>query len=108
MFNQIIKEERKLKGLSQAQLAEILETTQSTIGKYERKLLEPNLNMLIKIADYFQVTTDYLIGRSTDYDVIETKKELLPSEEKLLKLFHQLSLLDQGKVLGYMDRLLQQ
>ena len=59
-----IKELRKKKGISQLRLATDLNTTQNTISRYETGEREPGINELIKIADYFNVSVDYLIGRT--------------------------------------------
>lgn len=55
---------RSEKGLSQQKLAEMLNTTQQNIFKYEKTPSEPDIATLIKIADIFNVTVDYLIGNS--------------------------------------------
>ena len=59
-----LKELRKKKGVSQLKLATDLNTTQNTISRYETGEREPGINELIKIADYFNVSVDYLIGRT--------------------------------------------
>lgn len=65
-FNQRLRDLRQDKDLSQAKLGEILNIQQAAISKYELGTLEPNLQMIIKICDFFQVTTDYLLGLSTN------------------------------------------
>ena len=62
MYGQRIKELRQEKGLTQAQLAEKITTTASTIGKYEREELQPNVETIKAICKFFGVTADYLIG----------------------------------------------
>lgn len=59
-----LKELRKKKGVSQLRLATDLDTTQNTISRYETGEREPGIDELIKIADYFNVSVDYLIGRT--------------------------------------------
>ena len=59
-----LKELRKKKGFSQLRLATDLNTTQNTISRYETGEREPGIDDLIKIADYFNVSVDYLIGRT--------------------------------------------
>ena len=59
-----LKELRKKKGLSQLRLATELNTTQNTISRYETGEREPGIDELVKIADYFNVSVDYLIGRT--------------------------------------------
>jgi transcriptional regulator with XRE-family HTH domain len=52
MLAERIKELRNEKELTQAELASILSTTQSTIGKYERGELEPSISTIIKLCKY--------------------------------------------------------
>ncbi|MDF8369896.1 helix-turn-helix transcriptional regulator [Weissella paramesenteroides] len=57
-----LKELRKAKGLSQQQLADEFETNRQNISLYEKGDREPNIATLIKLANYFDVSVDYLIG----------------------------------------------
>ena len=59
-----LKELRKKKGISQLRLATDLNTTQNTISRYETGEREPGIDELIKIADYFNVSVDYLLART--------------------------------------------
>lgn len=59
-----IKLLREEKGLKQEELAKILSIAPSTIGMYERDAREPNDEIKIKIADYFGVSVDYILGKS--------------------------------------------
>lgn len=56
-----LREERKL---TKKQMAEFLKINQSTYGKYELGKREPDIEKIIELADYFNVSTDYLLGRS--------------------------------------------
>ena len=66
-----LKEIRKLKGISQLKLAIDLNTNQNTISRYEPGEREPGINELIQIADYFNISIDYLLERT---DVPEMNK----------------------------------
>ena len=57
-----IKELRKEKGLTQTALAGVLCTTQDSISLWELGKSLPDIPTLIKIAEFFDVTTDYLLG----------------------------------------------
>lgn len=57
-----LKELRKSKQISQKELANILGTTNSSICDWECGRAQPDLETLINIANYFEVTTDYLLG----------------------------------------------
>lgn len=59
-----IKLLREEKGLKQEELAIILSIAPSTIGMYERDAREPNDEIKLKIAEYFGVSIDYLLGKS--------------------------------------------
>ena len=66
MFATRLKELRLDKGLTQQQLADLLKVDRTTVMKWELGERETNFTMLIKIAKYFEVTCDYLVG-NTDY-----------------------------------------
>lgn len=53
-------------GTTQAQLAEITGKTRQTISQYVNGISEPGYDTLVKIADHFQVSLDYLLGRTAD------------------------------------------
>lgn len=61
-----IKELRKLKKITQKQLAALLEVDESTAQYYEYGKIIPRLDKLIKLSDFFDVSLDYLVGRSDD------------------------------------------
>lgn len=59
-----LKELRKQRRISQIKLAMDLNTTQNTISRYENEIREADYRMLIQFADYFNVSIDYLLGRT--------------------------------------------
>lgn len=63
-FGDILAELREDRGLTQKQLGQILHVTGGTISNYEQGVHYPDLEKLIELADYFSVTTDYLLGRA--------------------------------------------
>ncbi len=66
LFAERLKNLRKEKGLSQAELAKALNLTQRKISYLETGQFEPDLTILWKLSSYFGVSCDYLIGKS-DY-----------------------------------------
>lgn len=60
-----IRDMREDRDLTQKQIAEYLMCDQSLYSKYERGEREIPLNLLIKLADYYNVNIDYLVGRSS-------------------------------------------
>jgi transcriptional regulator with XRE-family HTH domain len=83
-----LKELRNARGLSQEDLAISLNLIQQTVGNYETGRTEPNLNTLAKIADFFNVSVDYLIGRSDRKP--KTARQLFADKMKLLKVTNPL------------------
>lgn len=63
MFAQRFKYLRQSKGLNQVQLGENLGVKKQTISNWENDNIMPSVEMLEKIATFFQVSTDYLLGR---------------------------------------------
>jgi len=64
MFSDILKRLRtKQQGLTQAKFAEILGVSQQAVGLWERGKNMPSKELLVRIADYFGVTVDYMVGR---------------------------------------------
>ncbi|MBR6632695.1 MAG: helix-turn-helix transcriptional regulator [Clostridia bacterium] len=64
-----LKEIRALKKISQLKLAIDLNMNQNTISRYETGEREPGINELIKIADYFNVSIDYLLERTNNPEI---------------------------------------
>jgi len=62
MLSERIKELRLSRNLNQVQLGEALWVTKQTISNWENDNIQPSIAMLIKIAKYFKVSTDYLLG----------------------------------------------
>lgn len=77
-FGSILKSLREKKGLTQAELAQHLGTTQQSIGRYERNDREAGYEFLIKTSDFFTVSIDYLLGHKTqnDNEVYKIQKTL--------------------------------
>ena len=65
-YNERLKELREDKDMTQEQLGKIFNCNQITISQYERGVRTLSIEMLIKYADYFEVTTDYILCRKTD------------------------------------------
>ncbi|KAA0777963.1 MULTISPECIES: helix-turn-helix domain-containing protein [Bacillus cereus group] len=75
-FGNIIRDLRKQKGITQKELAQSLQLSESTIGMYERNERQPDYNTLIRIANYFNVSTDFLLGRDFNVKEDRNNKEL--------------------------------
>lgn len=63
-FAERLKELRTERQVTQLMLAQALGMTDRTFRKYEARSIDPTLSVLIALADYFDVSLDYLVGRS--------------------------------------------
>lgn len=88
-----LKKLRAKKGISQQQLADVIGISQQSINKYENHNIEPDINTLISLADFFQTSVDYLIGHTEIDHVIEPVKQydLNREESKLVDDYRKLS-----------------
>ncbi len=87
-----LKELRSRNGISQKQLADVVSISQQSVNKYENHDVQPDLQTLMRLAEYFQVSVDYLIGFS-DYPKRLTAQNASYDEEDLqmLSLFSRLT-----------------
>jgi len=66
MFNERLQYLRKERGLTQKDVSAILGVKINTLAQYEKGNREPNFKTLCVLADYFNVSTDYLLGRTNE------------------------------------------
>ena len=85
---------RKTKQMSQAEISKMLNVTQRTYSAYELQQTEPNIKTMITLADFYNVSLDYLIGR----DFAEAKDS---NDQEILEVFRKLDISGKAKVLGY-------
>lgn len=96
----ILKNLLEVNNLSQKKMASDLNISPSTLGNYIRSIREPDFDTLVSFANYFGVTTDFLLEHKTDNSVTTEN-----DEEMLLYLYRNMSdinkknYLDMGKVL---------
>lgn len=92
-----LKELRKQKKVNQTEIAKYLNTTQVTYGRYELETCEPTIETLTKLADYYNVSLDYLVGRDFSNDI----GYLTQQEKEFLKTYLQLNAQNRIKIAGY-------
>jgi len=89
-FGKKLAECRKAKNLSQKELAEIFNTSHTTIGKYERDEMVPSIEAAKKLAKILDTTVGYLLGEDEQSNLFKDQKMLhrlqdianLPEKEK--------------------------
>lgn len=88
-----LKELRLAKGISQQKLAEVIHVTQQSVYKYENDLAEPDLDVLIRCAEYFNTSVDYLIGFTNVADRYENidADAITVEEQRALSFYRTLS-----------------
>ena len=92
-FGDKLRALRAEKGITQKELANILAITVPTLSHWECGYQEPSFRDLISLCNYFNVESDYLIGRSDDFGnvTVQSSAPALSAEEKeLLALFRQM------------------
>lgn len=70
-FGKKLRECRDAKGLSQSELAKMLNAHHSIIGRYERDEVKPTIDVVKKLADNLQTTVGFLLGESQDKDLLK-------------------------------------
>ncbi len=64
-----IKELRQERGLTQAEVAKAIETSQRNIGRWENGENEPTASFISLLANFFEVSSDYILGLEDDFGV---------------------------------------
>ena len=90
----VLKDLRTESGLTQLQFAQAIGTSQKNISRWELGETEPSAYYLKKIAEFYQITTDYILGVEDDlghksYDT--TNNAVTPEERKILNAYRLLS-----------------
>jgi len=83
---QNLKQLRKKAGISQQALAEKIGVSQQSINKYENHNIEPDIQTLVRLADFFNTSVDYLVGHTeiehpiepvSPYDLNQTEAKII-------------------------------
>ena len=103
-----IREIRESFSLTQKQLGEKIGIDGHNIGDWERGKCEPSSDMLIKLADFFGCSIDYLVGREDDFgnvSVSSSPSDLTKDEKLLLERFRKLGPFERESILVQIDAL---
>ena len=101
MFNLILKQLREDAGYSQYSFADAFGTKQSTVGGWESGAREPKIETLIKIANFYNVSLDYLLGRENKKEASSPVPTLGKDAQKLLDMYGELSAENKDQVMRY-------
>jgi transcriptional regulator with XRE-family HTH domain len=97
-FGKKLRECREAKGLSQKELAKLLNTSYSVIGKYERDEMQPSIEAAKKIAKLVDTTVGYLLSESEQENVLKD-----PDMLKRLNEIEKMDETDKGHILSVID-----
>ena len=89
-----LKELREERGFTQSEVAKAIGGTQSNLAKWEKNIVQPSADCIIKLSDFFGVTTDYLLERTDDLGAplpSATSQQYSAEEQKLIQDYRGLS-----------------
>lgn len=99
-FSERLKELRLEKGLSQRALAEKINCSQKIVDYWETGEVEPKASFISALADCFEVTCDYLLGREDEFGVVNACSNLQFDETELLTLYRNASVKEKNALLN--------
>lgn len=79
-----LKKLRAASGVSQKTLADNIGLSQQSINKYENHNIEPDIATLIRIADYFHTSVDYLVGHTSNMSSLSYENNQISYEESAM------------------------
>ena len=84
---------RREYGISQQKLADALGSSQQSINQYENHSIEPDIEMLCRMADYFESSVDFIVGHTEIRRRIESTEayDLNEAESALIRRYRALS-----------------
>jgi transcriptional regulator with XRE-family HTH domain len=100
IFGETLRTLRERHDMTQEALGKILNVTQSTIAYYESGKKQPTLETLLIIADYFEVSTDYLLNRTNS---ISAASKIPKSDIELLNKINNLSDKNRKEIESYIS-----
>lgn len=83
-FGLRLKELRKKKKLSQSQVSARLNITKSSISGYENNIITPSIDIIVKLALLYGVTTDYLLGLDNNESIVIS--DLTNNQKEIVRL----------------------
>lgn len=101
-----LKELRKENKKTQQEIAEYLNITQVTYGRYELLTHEPPIDTLCKLADYYGVSLDYLVGRpfANEYGYLSTEEKELLNNFRNMNNQAKIMLLGESKAFAILQK----
>lgn len=98
MFSELLKHLRKEKGVTQPQLADAIGVSKGNVGDWETGKSRPGFDAIIALAQYFDVSADYLLGLRTRVKPPLDDNNTLSDEQALLDVYRILEPRDQEEI----------
>jgi len=98
-FSKRLKKLRKKNKVTLDELAREIDITKTTISRYENEKRVPKMDTVKKIADYFNVTTDYLIGNTDEKKSADKIKDAIAKDPELVSFWDEIAQREELKLL---------
>lgn len=92
---------REQKNLTQEELSKAIEIKRQSISRYEIGIVEPNIETLKKLANYFDVSVDYLIGHRQNNKI--DMSGLTETQKNIIRMTYELNEIDAARVESYIS-----
>lgn len=116
-YGEALKYQREIANLTQPELAKQIGTSQANISRWEHGEVIPNIDFCVKLAKFYEVSLNELLGLEDNFGVKETEKSLRAYDHHeitdkqtydVLKMYKALNEFQKAKVFGYLLGLLEQ
>jgi len=96
-----IKQLRQENNMSQRTLAAKINSSQKAVDLWEKGITEPKAGIIIALADVFECSADYILGREDDMGNVNVMRELSEDEKELLLLYSKLEKKERGEIKNF-------
>ncbi len=105
-FSKRLKKLRTTNNLTLSQLGNYIGVTKSTVGNLENGEI-PSLEIILSIAEYFNISLDYLLSRTNNPNLLDNTNQIVSSEEtELLEYFRLLNKHEQNIIMGRISEMI--
>lgn len=96
-----LKQLRNECNMSQRALAAKINCSQKAVDLWEKGVTEPKADVVVALANVFECTCDYLLGREDDVGSVNVMRELSESEKEILAIYARLDKKEQAELINY-------
>lgn len=108
MLSTKLKNIRKENNLLQKDIAKEINIAIQTYAKYEQGKAQPDIETLKNLADFYNVSVDYLIGRADEDNIVQIYNDLSEDEEHLISIIRKLNDLNKEIIYQFAEFTLKQ